>query len=197
MLTARASAASFPASKSAINASNDCGNESLLAAPHLACGAMVAIGVGVAQHVQSSVNHEADQLLAHPDPPLARIGAREVWCDVDVADYGCVHPSLRVDSRSRLAELERYHVRRPAMAEKFAVEPRDASIRHECNGNERLGYMLAATNAAHDLAYPILGESDSDSVARDIDGDTHALARESGLGSIVSGRGAAGYSIRP
>jgi hypothetical protein len=47
------------------------------------------------------------------------------------------------------------------------------------------------------LANACFRERDAHPVARHIDGDAHALARESGFGAIASGRAGDGYSIRP
>src|SRR5665213_3215085 len=74
MLIARARAAIFPASKSAINASNDCGNAGLLTTPHLALPPVSVSVMRITKHVHRSVHYQARQLLANADTSLARIG---------------------------------------------------------------------------------------------------------------------------
>src|SRR6185437_750759 len=87
MLTARASAADLPASKSATSASNDCGKDLLLAAPHFTGCTMRTFGVCVTEDVQRAVYDEPGQLLADTDSVLDRVAARDAGCDVDVTEY--------------------------------------------------------------------------------------------------------------
>ena len=59
MLTARASAAPLPCSKSASSLSVDAGKNALLALPHLRRGSGITAGMIVAGDVKRAMNHEA------------------------------------------------------------------------------------------------------------------------------------------
>src|SRR5687768_16497392 len=98
MLTTRASAADFPASKSASNWSKaagragttleDIGEDSLLFAPHVRAYAVLAFFMIVAQRMQRSVHDDPCELLAHPDTIVGRVLPNAIGTDIDVTDDG-------------------------------------------------------------------------------------------------------------
>src|SRR3954469_4087013 len=88
MLTTRASAAGFPALKSARIRSNDAGKYSFLSPPHWRSDAPLTFGVVVSQHVQCPMHDQSQQLLSRWDSAVLCVLARDFRADVDVAEHG-------------------------------------------------------------------------------------------------------------
>src|SRR4051812_4845366 len=86
MLTTRASAAGFPASKSARIRSNDAGKYSFLSPPHWRSGALLTFGMVVSQDVQCPMHHQSQQLFSGRNSTPLRVLARHLGTDVNVAE---------------------------------------------------------------------------------------------------------------
>src|SRR3954470_10414129 len=87
MLATRARAAGLPASKSFSSWSENTGENPFLLPPHWRCCALCRFRMLVAEHVQGSVDDEAQNLFARRDALSLCIRTGDFRADVDVADY--------------------------------------------------------------------------------------------------------------
>src|SRR3954468_21786943 len=133
MLTTRASAAGFPASKSARIRSNDAGKYSFLSAPHWRSGALLTFGVVVSQHVQCPMHHQSQQLLSGRDSAALCVLARHLRADVDVAE----HCAAFADA----LEAERDDVGWAFVPEIAPIEPGNGGAPDEGDGEHRVAHV--------------------------------------------------------
>src|SRR4026208_961682 len=107
MLTTRASAAGFRASKSSIRRSEDAGAAPLLSPPHRRCRAGLPDRVVVPEDVQSAMHHESEHLFSWRDSLPLRVLASDLWTNVDVSNHRTTF--------ARPPKAERDYVSRPAV----------------------------------------------------------------------------------
>src|SRR5688500_3633396 len=88
MLTTRARAADFPASKPASSFSDDTRENPLLPAPHLRLGARRSVRMLVAEHMEGPVNHEAEDLLSSHYTLPTRVVAGDLRTDINISNDG-------------------------------------------------------------------------------------------------------------
>src|SRR5436190_24170773 len=117
MLTARASAGVFPASKSERSPSGKRGNDCLLCPPHRRSTSLLSLGMIVSEDVEHSVDDEPQRFFFHADTLSLRICPGNIRTNVDVSD----------DRRASCGvfQRERYHVGRSALPQILSVEFRD------------------------------------------------------------------------
>src|SRR3954463_4605687 len=133
MLTTRASAAGFPASKSARIRSNDAGKYSFLSPPHRRSGALLTFGMVVSQHVQCPMHHQSQQLLSGWDSAALCVLARHLRADVDVAEHRA--------ALSNAVEPKRDDVGWAFVPEIAPIEPVNGGAPDEGDGEHRVAHM--------------------------------------------------------
>src|SRR5688500_14952728 len=134
MLTTRASAAGFPASKSASSFSDDTSEDPLLLAPHLRGGARRRIRMLVPQYVERPVNHQAQDLLSSRYTLSARIVAGDLRTDVNVPDDST--------ALSDSSQAKRDDVSGTFVSEVASIEGRDRRAPNERDGKHCVAYPL-------------------------------------------------------
>src|SRR4051812_30602282 len=163
MLTTRASAAGFPASKSARIRSNDAGKYSFLSPPHRRSGALLTFGMVVSQHVQCPMHHQSQQLLSGWDSAALCVLARHLRADVDVAEH---RPAL-----SNALEPERDDVGWAFVSEVATIEAGDGGASDEGDREHRVAYLLRSQGRGRRLPDSRSRHRQTAYARRDIDGE--------------------------
>ena len=122
----------------------------------------------VAEHVQSAVHDESDDLLAQRYAQRVCGTARHVRRDVDVADERRAAAGLPVGKRDDVGI--------PVAAQVRAIEAADGAILHERDREQHVAAPLSAQHLAHDVGDAAPAQRDPDAVERHADHDAQVPA---------------------
>src|SRR5688572_19956385 len=134
MLTTRASAAGFPASKSASSLSDDTREDPFLFPPHCRFGARRRVRVLVAQHVKGAMDHQPKQLLSGGHTLTPRVVPGDFGTDVNISQ----HSAPLADA----SQAERDDVRRALVSEIASIHVGHCRTSDKRYRDHRVSYPL-------------------------------------------------------